>query len=405
MYNNPKLKYPQYLNGLAEIFAENGYILYIVGGFVRDSLLGYDCYDIDICSSAKPKEVKTMLKDNLEYSLLDCNLPLGTLHIKHKDTTLEYTTFRSESYTRDGSHTPDEVSFNASIKEDASRRDFTINALYYDILNDKLVDLFDAQNDIKNKTLRTTRDVYDVFSEDALRILRMCRICAQTMFMPTDETIIGSNKLCYLVKNLSKERIVNEIQRLLRLDIDSNIYNKENLKYGLKMLFYSGMVENVLKGIKYSNAMKAFITDNVVIRIALLVKDANDVDRLLDLLCASNEMKADVKFLVDNIDFHDEHSLEFIVDNGYDKCGMLYDMFSIIGILASNLNGYLMNMRTSRITSYDDLEINGGDIMKALEIESSPMVGHIKREVFMHVIKEPHRNNREYLLKYIKDVS
>lgn len=405
MKKQTKIKYPSYLQKLAQIFCDSGYNLYIVGGFVRDSLLGYDCFDIDICSSAKPKDVEAMLFNNEDFYLLDLNLPLGTLHIKYKDITLEYTTFRKESYRRDGSHTPDEISFNATLKEDASRRDFTINALYYDISNDEIIDLFDGQKDIKTKTLRTTRDAYDVFSEDALRILRMCRICAQTKFVATDETIIASNKLCHLVKNLSQERIVQEMQRLLRLDIDSIKYNEDNIKHGLKMLFFSGVIETVLKGIKYLNAMLCYISDNIEIRIALLIKDAKNVDMLVDLLCANSQMKDNVKFLVDNRFYYDEDSLEFIINNGYERCILLDELLSIIGILSSNLHGYLMNMRMSGITSYDSLQINGQDIMETLGINRSPMVGSIKRDVLMHVIEEPHRNDRDYLLSYIKNQS
>ena len=143
--NEVNIKYPKYLDELSRIFADNGHTLYIVGGYVRDALLGYVSDDIDICSDALPEKVEHMLEGSDIFSIAETRLPMGTVIIKCDGDALEYTAFRRESYRGDGTHAPEQVSFSATIEQDALRRDFTCNALYYDIAQSCVYWTFSAE--------------------------------------------------------------------------------------------------------------------------------------------------------------------------------------------------------------------------------------------------------------------
>ncbi len=404
MNNDIKIKYPKCLDKLSDIFMSYGCRLYIVGGFLRDTLLGYDCYDIDLCSKASPQNIKKMLNDNNEFQVIDCNLPLATLHIKYENNIFEYTSFRKESYIRDGSHVPNKIHLTASLKEDALRRDFTINAIYYDIYDGNIIDKFEGITDIENKILRTTRNPNDVFCEDALRILRMCRICAQTMFYPTDDVITAARNLNHLILNLSKERIVQEMQKLLTADTRYPKNDKDNILYGIKMLFDIRVSDIILSGAELNQVLKAYKAENIEVKIALLCMDTDNTSKSLDYICANNYMKTKVIFLLDNIGFHDNNALEFIAEKGYEKCRLLKEFLSmsIVNIKFVNLGSLLKNMvRNNEILSADTLAVNGQDIMDIMKIESSPQVGIIKKELLMHVIKFPEQNTKEHLVYHM----
>ena len=253
--NETKIKYPSYLNILSDIFLRHGHTLYIVGGYVRDALLGFESDDIDICSDALPEDVMHMLDGADSFSLAQCCLPLGTIIIRYKGVSLEYTAFRRESYRGDGTHTPDEISFGATLQEDATRRDFTCNSIYYSIKDDEIIDLFSGIDDIENSALRTTRAPYDVFSEDALRILRMARISAETLFTPIEDVTGSAKLLKKSLQSLSKERILREIEKLLYSDEKYPSSGKAHITHGLRVLFESEAAHILFSGIDYERAL------------------------------------------------------------------------------------------------------------------------------------------------------
>ena len=156
--NKPDESYiPQEVKFLAELMKGSGYRLFIVGGFVRDMLLGADDYsnaDIDICGDCKPDEFRRIIESSSEIYLCEANYPLGTLKIVIGGISVEYTTFRKESYRGDGFHTPSTVIFTDDLYQDALRRDFTINAIYLDPISFEIVDPFNGQQDIFNKIIK-----------------------------------------------------------------------------------------------------------------------------------------------------------------------------------------------------------------------------------------------------------
>ena len=166
------------LEALKEIWKGD---IFVVGGAVRDSLLGYAPTDVDLASPLTPDEVEKLLKDT-PFTTRRHSPRLGTLGISGMGEKFEYTAFRSDSYPNDGSHTPTLVRFGVDISEDALRRDFTVNSVYYDLKRDKLVDPVGGVADIERKIVRTARPAREVLKEDALRILRMARFCGKLGF-------------------------------------------------------------------------------------------------------------------------------------------------------------------------------------------------------------------------------
>lgn len=221
------------LISLANLFKENGYTLYIVGGFVRDSLLNLDNHDIDITSNMPYDEVTNLCKKN-KIKVIPVNKRLGTLHIQIDNIEYEYTQFRKESYGTSGVHSPTEIEFVDDIHEDMLRRDITINALYLDILNGNIIDMCGGQKDLENKIIKTTNKPKITLNDDALRILRIIRFASILNFTITKETFQSMKLFLPNLKAISKERILQELKSIVVGDykyensnkIFLNIFNK-----------------------------------------------------------------------------------------------------------------------------------------------------------------------------------
>ena len=187
-----------------------GYAAYVVGGCVRDSLLGLTPHDWDLCTSALPQQGMELFG---EEKCIPTGLQHGTVTVKQGGGLYEITTFRTEGAYTDGRH-PDEVHFVPDVREDLARRDFTINAMAY---NEKegLVDPFGGQTDLQSGILRAVGVPHQRFTEDALRILRLYRFAARFGFSIDPPTAQAAQELCAHLDCVSVERIEEELAKLL----------------------------------------------------------------------------------------------------------------------------------------------------------------------------------------------
>ena len=187
-----------------------GYAAYVVGGCVRDSLLGLTPHDWDLCTSALPQQGMELFG---EEKCIPTGLQHGTVTVKQGGGLYEITTFRTEGAYTDGRH-PDEVHFVPDVREDLARRDFTINAMAY---NEKegLVDPFGGQADLESGILRAVGVPHQRFTEDALRILRLYRFAARFGFAIDPPTAQAAQELCAHLDCVSGERIEEELAKLL----------------------------------------------------------------------------------------------------------------------------------------------------------------------------------------------
>ena len=187
-----------------------GYAAYVVGGCVRDSLLGLTPHDWDLCTSALPQQVMELFG---AQRCIPTGLQHGTVTVKQSGALYEITTFRTEGTYTDGRH-PDEVHFVPDVREDLARRDLTINAMAY---NEKegLVDPFGGQADLQSGIVRAVGVPRQRFTEDALRILRLYRFAARFGFAIDPPTAQAAQELCAHLDCVSVERIEEELAKLL----------------------------------------------------------------------------------------------------------------------------------------------------------------------------------------------
>ena len=190
-----------------------GYEAFIVGGCVRDCLMGKEPADWDITTSALPDQTGAVFKD---YRTIDTGILHGTVTVIVDGIPLEITTYRVDGAYSDGRH-PDEVTFTPSLKEDLRRRDFTVNAMAYHPKHG-IVDCFGGQEDIQNQIIRCVGNPVERFNEDALRILRAIRFAAVLNFSIESATANAIHRLSANLQNVSIERITAEFKRLICAD-------------------------------------------------------------------------------------------------------------------------------------------------------------------------------------------
>ena len=208
-----------------------GYAAYVVGGCVRDSLLGLTPHDWDLCTSALPQQVMELFG---AQRCIPTGLQHGTVTVKQSGALYEITTFRTEGTYTDGRH-PDEVHFVPDVREDLARRDLTINAMAY---NEKegLVDPFGGQADLQSGIVRAVGVPRQRFTEDALRILRLYRFAARFGFAIDPPTAQAAQELCAHLDCVSVERIEEELAKLLSAPAPAAYLNEKILSVVLPEL-------------------------------------------------------------------------------------------------------------------------------------------------------------------------
>jgi tRNA nucleotidyltransferase (CCA-adding enzyme) len=203
-----KFKIPDDVNLIIRTFYENGFEAHIVGGCVRDCILERNPNDWDITTNALPEDIIKLFSHTVPTGIKH-----GTITIVMNSDNYEVTTYRIDGEYSDNRH-PDEVVFTKSLKEDLSRRDFTINAMAYNHTSG-LIDPFDGLGDVKNKTVRCVGDADKRFNEDALRMIRAVRFASQLKFQIETNTFAAIAHNYQLIKNVSIERIREELTKIL----------------------------------------------------------------------------------------------------------------------------------------------------------------------------------------------
>ena len=206
-----EIRIPKDAKSIIDKLTGAGYEAYIVGGCVRDCLLGLVPDDWDITTNALPEQVKELFRRTI-----DTGIEHGTVTVMIGDEGYEVTTYRTDGAYSDGRH-PDKVTFVPSLEEDLKRRDFTINAMAYND-SEGLVDLFGGRDDIEKKIIRCVGCADERFSEDALRMMRAVRFAAKLGYGIDNEALASIKKLAPTLSRVSAERITTELTKLLVSD-------------------------------------------------------------------------------------------------------------------------------------------------------------------------------------------
>ena len=210
---------------------KEGHIAYFAGGSVRDQLLGKEAKDYDVATSARPEEVQRLFPRVTDLT----GKSFGVVRVLVGDQSFEVATFRQDGAYKDGRH-PESVRF-ATAEEDAQRRDFTINGLFYDPVADRLIDYVGGEADLRAKILRAIRHPAERFAEDHLRLLRAIRFATRLNFTIEPETWAAMVESAKLIRSVSAERIRDELNL---------IFTTDKPELGLDLLDRSGLLAEVL---------------------------------------------------------------------------------------------------------------------------------------------------------------
>jgi len=203
---------PDTLKKAAKIFSGASFQCWLVGGAIRDGLLGRESYDYDLATDAAPKEVIKLFRRTIPTGIRH-----GTVSILLGGYRFETTSFRQEGPYSDGRH-PDKVSFSGNIGSDLARRDFTVNAMAWDLVNNKFFDPHRGRDDLGRRLLRAIGNPEERFREDGLRSIRACRLASQLGFRIHQATLNAISKARSNIGNLSAERIWEEIKKILQTE-------------------------------------------------------------------------------------------------------------------------------------------------------------------------------------------
>lgn len=436
---------PAWVEFALEKLNKKGYLAYVVGGSVRDIVMGGIPNDWDITTNAKPEQIKAIFDKTV-----DTGLKHGTVSVFIDNNELEITTFRKEGKYSDKRH-PDIVEFVDNVEEDLKRRDFTINALCYNH-KEGVVDIFNGLEDIKNKTVRCIGNPDDRFNEDALRMIRAIRFSTKLDFQIEKNTFDSIIRNCSLINYIANERVNDEFSKILI----SNSPSK-----GVELLRQCGLLNILLPELQkcfgvdqqnpyhvydvYYHILKTLesVENRLDLRLVMLLHDigkpaTKTIDNkgvghfyghapksaiiAKDILLRfkySNEMISKVTTL---IDIHDDRIKEdtisvkrFIAKRGWNN------FWDYIKVRNADINGQNKDKYAKSKQSLDaiyqiakyietdkeplfqkDLAVDGTDLIST-GLKEGKEIGEILESLLKEVIINPKLNNKEKLLTLARE--
>ncbi len=460
-----------------------GFEAYIVGGSVRDLLINKKPKDWDITTNAKPKEIISIFgKDDSFYEN-----NFGTVGVKIRDKNkeveniVEITTFRIESIYSDKRH-PDKIKFAKTLKEDLERRDFTVNTIVLR-LNYKIIDLFNGQQDIKNKVIRAVGDANERFNEDALRMMRAVRFASQlssgdnlqflkdrkgigqqnkklrdektelieALWRIGDKTFTAIKKNAHLLKNISPERIRDELEKIILSDRPA---------WGIELLVETGLMKNIMPeiydtiGVRQNRhhyygpfntvykhmlaALKTCPSKKLEVRLASFFHDigkpkskrghgynstfygheyigARLTKKIMERLKFPRKIIDKTALLVKNHMFY--YNVDEVGERGVRKVVRkvgLENINDLIDVRIGDRLGsgvakavpyklrhfkYMVEKVSHHPISVKQLKINGNDLMTELKMKPGPKIGAILNVLLAEVVDKPKLNTKKLLIK------
>jgi len=435
-------QYPKEVVYVLKKIMNSGYEAYLVGGAIRDILLDNEIYDYDITTNAIPEKIIELF-DNV----VETGLKHGTVTVVKDNFDIEVTTYRKDGEYKDFRR-PETVEYSKTIAQDLKRRDFTINALAYNPINDDFIDLFNGINDLENKVINAINNPIDRFNEDALRMMRAIRFTVKLGFNIKEDVFEAIKSLNENIKNVSIERVNDEFTKILLSKTPAR---------GIRLLETSGLLQHFIpelvacKGVEqnkyhvydvYEHILHAVDNskNDLIVRLSVLFHDiakpntrrmirgnatfynhevigSDIVEEILKRLKYPNNIVKTVKHLVRNHMFNytsewrDGTIRKFINKVGVESLDYLLDI-RIADASAGNPDHkntlYLeffdkMKTMTSNqdVFTIKDLAITGEDVMKELNIKPSKTVGEYLNRALNYVMENPENNEKGVLLEFI----
>ena len=353
------------IKNVLEALINEGFEAYIVGGFVRDYLLGIESYDVDITTNAQPKDVRRI------FDLNSIQENYGSTCFKDSLYNYEITTYRKEiEYSN---RRPVKFEYISDIKEDIIRRDFTINSLYMDI-NGKIYDIVGGQKDLENKIIRSIGNLHDKMTEDPLRMLRAIRFSSLLDFQVDKEILDFIKRNKQLLNTLSSTRKKEELDK---------IFNNENRLKGIELIKELG------------------ITKELDITIPEKIKDCNNYLGIWAQLEVGNS------YTFTNNEKRTINDIQKVISYGIIDNVVLYECGLYVCTIASDILDFsrieLSDMyKNLPIYSSKDIKITGDDIMKTLGLEPGEKIKQILIDIEINILEGNIENDHDKLIEYIK---
>ena len=368
---------------------EAGFQALLAGGCVRDMLLGKPPKDHDVVTNATPVEICTNFRRTIKVGA-----KFGVIIVLMDSQQVEVATFRAETGYTDGRR-PDKVSFT-SAKEDALRRDFTINGMFYDPLRKKVIDYVGGQKDLKSKIIRTIGKADERFSEDYLRMLRAVRFAAQLDFEIEKNTLNAVRKHAGRITKISGERIAMELQSL---------FAAAERKKGVKLLIETGLAKRIFPifknaeiaefAVKVFNFLPKKTTFELAVAALFAGCDTGDAMENLRILKLSRSQLKHIKFLLEKRDFLlnsdiNLAQLKLIVSEPYFE-----DLYSLQKAIqkagGKSISSLLAIRRRTQALAGKELRpkplLNGHEIIQ-LGVKPGPQVGLVSKALYIEQLSE-----------------
>jgi len=443
---------PEAIKNIFSIFKNNGFEIYLVGGAVRDFLLGKNPKNFDFTTNATPKQIQSLFPNSFYHNTYGTvSIPVEREGLSSlQKTIVEITPFRKEEDYTDFRH-PEKIEWAKTLEEDLARRDFTINAIAYD--GKKIIDPYQGQKDLKEKIIRCVGDPDKRFTEDALRLLRAIRFASQLGFLIEEKTREAIVKNNYLITKISWERIRDEFLKILKSDHPAEgvlfLRNTGLLKYILPELDICFSIPQKSPkrhhiydvGTHLTMSLKHCPSKDEITRFATLIHDIGKaktfkkdektglitfynhevvgkklVEKIAERFKLSSKQKEKLVRLVAYHQFTvselqtDKAIRRFIRNVGKEY---LLDMLDLrtadrlgSGTKATSWRLELFKKRLIEVQKepfkITDLKVNGYDVMRILEIKPGPKVGKVLKYLFEKVVEKKLKNEREVLLKEIE---
>ena len=415
MKKKVEIKMPKGAEFIIRSLEKFGFEAYIVGGCVRDAVLGREPEDWDITTSARPEEVKSIFR-----TTVDTGIEHGTVTVLlPKDETgeevrsFELTTFRIDGEYEDSRH-PKRVSFTSSLTEDLARRDFTINAMAYH-MDMGLIDPFSGMIDLENKTLRAVGKAEERFKEDALRMMRGIRFSAQLNFSLEEDCFMGMRKLRENMGKVSKERIAVELWKLLASEHPEKV----------EMLFSTGLSPYITRDFpKIGEAGIPILIPEApkekILRFGLFLRNVPMyAGKIL------RELKLD-RMTIDGASRFAKLFSENEVENPYalrkriasDGMKMTRDFYAMqeailkkkentetdriyLAVLQERVEWLKEIEKRQDCVSFSEMQLGGKDLI-SLGVSPGKALGELLHYAFDYVLHYPSENDKEKLISYLR---
>ncbi len=352
-----------------KMIEDNSYEAYIVGGFVRDYIMGIKSNDVDITTNAKPKDlIKIFPNANID------NEVYGSVIVYLNNIRFEITTYRDEGNYLDNRH-PDTVNYVDDLKIDLKRRDFTINTICMD-KEGNIVDLLNSRSDIDNKIIKTVIEPLESFKIDSLRILRAIRFATTLDFelaLDVKEAIMQSK---YLLKDLSINRKKSELDK---------IFSSPNIEKGIKLIKELDLID-----VLYLDNINKVKPCSQVIGIWTML----DVDNIYPFTRNELKLMKDIRESIKN------NPLAFTTLYYYD----LYPCTVAGEILSIPKKEIMDNYKSMPIHKRSDIVIDSYDLINYLKIEDGPIISKLWKELEIKLLNLEVNNNKEELLNLAKKI-